>query len=154
MTGMAGKIVNVTALVPGVGFALVAVTVALKVPVDVGVPVITPVPAITLSPGGKPVALKLVGEFVAVMVYPEPNGAPIVPLAAAALVITGEAGMIVKVTPRVPAMGLAFDAVTVALNVPPEVGVPEITPVDVLMLKPGGNPEAPNEVGLLLAVTV
>lgn len=76
------------------------------------------------------------------------------PDAAAPLVMTGEAGMMVKVTPRMPAVGFAFDAVTVALNVPPDVGVPEITPVDVLMPKPGGNPLAPNEVGLLLAVTV
>lgn len=68
ITGMAGKIVNVTVFVPGVGFALDALTVAIKVPVDVGVPVMTPVPAITLSPGGKPVALKLVGVLVAVMV--------------------------------------------------------------------------------------
>ena len=68
ITGIAGKIVNVTALVPGVGLALVAVTVALKVPTEVGVPVTTPVPAVTVSPGGRPVALKLVGVLVAVMV--------------------------------------------------------------------------------------
>jgi hypothetical protein len=68
ITGMAGKIVNVTVLVPGVGFAFDALTVAVNVPVDVGVPIMAPVPAVTLSPGGKPMALKLVGVLVAVMV--------------------------------------------------------------------------------------
>ena len=68
ITGTAGKIVNVTVFDPGVGFALDARTVATNVPVDVGVPVITPEPGITLRPGGKPVALKLVGVLVAVTV--------------------------------------------------------------------------------------
>ena len=79
---------------------------------------------------------------------------PIVPAAVTPLVMTGEAGIMVKVTVWVPAVGLAFDALTVALKVPPAVGVPEIKPVAVLMFKPGGNPLAPNIVGLLLAVTV
>ena len=43
--------------------------------------------------------------------------------------MTGEAGIMVKVTVWVPAVGLAFDALTVALKVPPAVGVPEIKPV-------------------------
>lgn len=68
--------------------------------------------------------------------------------------MTGEAGIMVKVTVWVPGTGLAFDALTVATKVPPVVGVPEIKPDDVLILKPGGNPLAPNKVGLLLAVTV
>ena len=68
MTGIAGKIVKVTVLVPGVTFAFVALTVALKVPADDGVPVTTPVPGVTLKPGGRFVPLKPVGEFVAVTV--------------------------------------------------------------------------------------
>ena len=48
--------------------ALVAVMVAGKVPVADGVPEMMPVPVLTLSPTGSPVALKLVGELVAVMV--------------------------------------------------------------------------------------
>ena len=48
---------------------LVAVIVAAKVPVLVtdGVPEITPVLTLTVRPRGKPVALKLVGELVAVI---------------------------------------------------------------------------------------
>lgn len=98
ITGIAGKIVNVTAFVPGVGLALFALTVALKVPAADGVPVITPVTASTLKPGGSVVVLKLIGKLVAVMVYPAPNGVPIVPLAMPALVMTGDAGRIVNVT--------------------------------------------------------
>jgi hypothetical protein len=82
------------------------------------------------------------------------NTVPIVPVAVAPLVMTGEAGIMVKVTVWVPAVGLAFDALTVALKVPPVVGVPEIKPDEVLIFKPGGKPLALNDVGLLLAVTV
>jgi hypothetical protein len=48
--------------------ALVALIVTDDVPVAVGVPEITPVVELTLSPAGKPVALKLVGELLAVIV--------------------------------------------------------------------------------------
>ena len=49
--------------------ALAAVIVAAKVPVPVtdGVPEITPLVVLTVRPKGKPVALKLVGELVAVI---------------------------------------------------------------------------------------
>ena len=40
----------------------------------------------------------------------------------------------------------------VTLNVPETVGVPEIIPVVVFMVKPAGNPVAPKLVGLLVAV--
>ena len=60
----------------------------------------------------------------------------------------------VKASARVPAVGLAFCAVKVTLNTPSAVGVPEITPVPVLSVSPGGNPVAPKTVGLLLAVMV
>ncbi|HTU01973.1 MAG TPA: hypothetical protein VMG58_09160, partial [Candidatus Sulfotelmatobacter sp.] len=45
-------------------------------------------------------------------------------------------------------------AVTVTLYVPAPVGVPEMTPVVEFMLSPGGRPEAENEVGSRVAVTV
>jgi len=45
----------------------------------------------------------------------------------------------------------AFVAVIVVLYVPAVVGVPEISPLVVLMLKPGGKPLAPNEVGVFVA---
>jgi hypothetical protein len=47
---------------------LLAVMVTLVVPAVVGVPEITPVLVLTVRPGGKPVALKLVGLLVAVIV--------------------------------------------------------------------------------------
>jgi len=61
---------------------------------------------------------------------------------------------IVKVTVFVPVWLLAFLALrTTLLNVPAAVGVPEITPVEVLTVKPGGNPVAPQRViGLWFAV--
>ena len=79
---------------------------------------------------------------------------PIVPAAVNPLVMTGEAGIMVKLTVWLPAVGLAFDALTVALKVPPAVGVPEITPVLVFTFKPGGRPIALNAVGALVAVIV
>ena len=47
--------------------ALVALSVTLKLPAAVGVPEIRPVVVLTDSPGGNPVALKLVGLLVAVI---------------------------------------------------------------------------------------
>ena len=45
--------------------------------------------------------------------------------------------------------GLVAEMLTV--EVPAAEGVPEINPVEVLRVRPAGNPVAPNEVGLLLA---
>jgi hypothetical protein len=56
---------NVADCVP---VALVALNVTLDVPTTVGVPEMTPVVVFTESPGGNPVALKLVGLFDAVIV--------------------------------------------------------------------------------------
>jgi hypothetical protein len=69
----------------------------------------------------------------------------------AALLITGIGGTIVNTTVCVPAVGLVFAALTVTLNVPATVGVPEIKPV-ALMLKPPGKPGAVKVVGLFVAV--
>jgi hypothetical protein len=38
--------------------------------------------------------------------------------------------------------------------VPATVGIPVITPVDALMLRPGGRPDAEKDVGVPVAVTV
>jgi hypothetical protein len=43
-------------------------------------------------------------------------------------------------------------AVIVALNVPGEVGVPEMRPVDGFTVTPGGNPVAPKTLTPLVAV--
>ena len=48
--------------------ALIAKRVGVNVPVTVGVPETTPVALFTFNPTGRPVALKLVGLLVAVMV--------------------------------------------------------------------------------------
>jgi hypothetical protein len=73
---------SVAAPVP---FALVAPIVTLVVPETVGVPLITPVDVLTERPAGSGEALKLAGEFVAVMVKEKLE--PIVPGAVRALVL-------------------------------------------------------------------
>lgn len=54
-------------VVEPVPVAFVALSVTLEFPGVVGVPEITPVEVLTLRPAGKPIAEKLVGEFVAVI---------------------------------------------------------------------------------------
>ena len=81
------------------------------------------------------------------------NRNPTVALAVVALFMTGanpEAGVIemLKVAFPVPPEFVAF---TVTVEFPAVVGVPEIKPVAESTLKPAGKPDAPNEVGLLLA---
>jgi hypothetical protein len=56
----------------------------------------------------------------------------------------------VTVTVPVPVPAeLVAEIVTV--DVPADDGVPDINPVDVLTVRPAGNPVAPKEVGLLFA---
>jgi hypothetical protein len=55
----------------------------------------------------------------------------------------------VKVAVPVPAL---FLALSVIVETPPAVGVPEIRPVVVLTVRPAGRPVAPKLVGELLAV--
>jgi hypothetical protein len=150
MTGADRLIVRVRFAVP-VPPALVALNETVEVPATVGVPVIAPVLVFTLNPTGKPVALKLVGLLLAVILYV--NATPVAPLAVVGLVITGGGGLMVNVRVLVP-VPPALVALTVTDEVPAVVGVPEITPVPVLTLNPPGNPVAPKLVGLLLAVIV
>ena len=69
---------------------------------------------------------------------------PTVPDCASELLITGaeaeEFTVITNVADPVPAL---FVADMVTLDVPANVGVPVIAPVDVLMPSPSGNPTAP-----------
>ena len=76
-----------------------------------------------------------------------------VPVAVNELLITGvtTAGFIVRTKVALPAPPTLV-ALMVTLLVPAAVGVPVITPVPVLMLKPAGRPVAPYEVGLPEAV--
>jgi hypothetical protein len=67
ITGAGGLTVNVSVWVP-VPPALVALKVIVEVATVVGVPEITPVVVFTLNPVGSPVALKLVGVLLAVIV--------------------------------------------------------------------------------------
>jgi hypothetical protein len=78
--------VSVNAAVP-VPALLVAFSVTLEVPKEVGVPEIDPVAVLTERPAGSPVALKLVGDLVAVILYEK--ALPTAPLAVVALVIAG-----------------------------------------------------------------
>jgi hypothetical protein len=93
---------------------LLAVIVTLVVPIVVGVPEITPVLVFTLRPGGSGLAVKLVGLFVAVMVY-EKLLSPTVPVAVSGLVITGVfaivSGIAVDVAPHGFGFATVIDAV-------------------------------------------
>ena len=67
---------------------------------------------------------------------------PTVPLAEVALEITGAAAEMVSVRVAVP-VPVALVALSVTVDVPAALGVPEINPVLVLTDKPAGNPVAP-----------
>lgn len=69
------------------------------------------------------------------------------------LVITGAAAAAETVSVRVAApVPEPLVAVIETLKVPAAVGVPEITPVDVLTLRPAGKPVAAKFVGEFVAV--
>ena len=130
---------NVTTKLP-VPVALVAFTVVVNVPTAVGEPEISPVAVLIESPGGKPVALKLIGVLDAIIW--KLNATPTVPLAAVPLEITGASRAMVIVSGRAALVPAPLIALTVALNVPCNVGVPEIRPVLLLSKRPAGNPVA------------
>ena len=91
--------VNVSVPVP-VPPVLVALTVTSYVPALVGVPEINPLVVLSVRPGGRLVASKLVGVFDAVM--RKPSAVPTVPRAVVALVMAGFTARIVKVNVPVP----------------------------------------------------
>ena len=78
--------------------------------------------------------------MLAVMEYEK--ALPTVPLAVVALVIAGGATATVTVRVALP-VPPAFDALSVTVEVPAVVAVPEITPVAVFTVRPAGNPVAP-----------
>ena len=65
--------------------------------------------------------------------------------------MTGAGGLIVKDNVLLP-VPPALVALKVTLEVPAAVGVPEMSPVTVLIVKPLGSPVALKLVGLLVAV--
>jgi hypothetical protein len=76
---------------------------------------------------------------------------PTVPVALSALVMTGLAGLTVRLSVADP-VPPALVALIVTLEVPAAVGVPEINPLDVFTDSPAGSPLALKLVGVLLAV--
>jgi hypothetical protein len=66
MTGAPTVIVRVSVALP-VPVLFVALNVTVEVPAAIGVPEISPLVVFTDNPAGRPVAPKLVGEFVAVI---------------------------------------------------------------------------------------
>jgi hypothetical protein len=70
------------------------------------------------------------------------KGLPTVPLAVVALVIAGAATVTVRVRVALP-LPPAFVALSVTVEVPAAVEVPEITPEAVFTVRPAGNPVAP-----------
>src|SRR5437667_10157520 len=65
--------------------------------------------------------------------------------------MTGGAGLIVSASDWVP-VPPALVALRVSVEVPAVVGVPEMSPVVALIVRPAGSPLAPKLVGLLVAV--
>jgi hypothetical protein len=116
ITGVPRAMEIVSELV-AVATALVALMETTDVPNAVGVPVICPVDVSNDSPEGRPVALKLVGEFVAVIVYVL-SAVLTEPLAVDALVITG-AAMALPLTVAVPPAYPVRLVVTVSVDVAP-----------------------------------
>ena len=70
------------------------------------------------------------------------NAVPTVPLADVVLVMTGRAGLMVSVRVAEPVPPLLV-ALSVTVEVPTTLGVPEINPVLVFTARPAGSPVAP-----------
>jgi hypothetical protein len=141
--------INVRVAVP-VPALLVALNDTVDVPpAPVGVPEIAPFVVFNVKPAGNPVAPKLVGVLLAVIWYEKAT--PTVPLSLVALVMTGTP-KIVSVSVAVPVPRLLVALIDTVDAPPAPVGVPEITPVLVLTVRPAGNPVAPKLVGVLVAV--
>jgi hypothetical protein len=138
ITGAGGLIVRLKFAVP-VPPAFVALSVRLKDPVVLGIPEITPFVGLTLNPAGNPPAPKLVGELEATMAYEKLE--PDVPVEDVALEITGGGGLTMRMSVAVP-VPPALVAPRPMFEAPGPVGVPEMTPVDELNVRPAGSPEA------------
>ena len=93
-------------------------------------------------------APQLVGPLVAVIW--NRNGWLVAPDAVGALVMTGTPTAMVMVSGWV-VVAVALVALIVPLNVPFDVGVPEMSPVPVFNVTPGGRLDAAYSVGLFVA---
>jgi hypothetical protein len=121
--------------------SFVALTVNVEVPAAVGVPEITPVSVFSVNPSGSvPLSrLHVIGvspDAMIVWLY----AASTVPPGNAAVVIVGDtgAGLIVMLNCCV-SFPAPFVALTVNVEIPAAVGVPEITPVSAFSVSPSGS---------------
>ena len=73
------------------------------------------------------------------------------PTAVPLLVTTGGGNVTVRLRGALPVPALLV-ALSVTLEVPAAVGVPEIRPETVFTVRPAGNPDAPKLMGELVAV--
>jgi hypothetical protein len=149
MAGRAGKI-RMARLADPLPPALAAETFAVKLPAAVGVPVIKPLVALMVKPAGRPLALNAVALLLAVTW--KLKAVPTDPLALATLVMEGRAGRVTWIRSVAFPVPPALVAEMFAVKLPAEAGVPEINPVEVLIVRLPGRPVAPNDVALLLAV--
>lgn len=158
-TSAAGATVSVKACVSLTGEAAESRTwaVKLKVPAAVGVPEITPVAAFRVRPAGIEPALmdQLYGVKPPVACKVALYAVPATAFVSVVVVMTRGGGAVATVKLNAAVADAAGEAesatAAVKLNAPEEVGVPEITPVVALSVRPGGN--APAVIDQLYGVT-
>jgi len=115
---------------------LVALNVTVTFPADVGVPEIKPVPLFTVIPAGQSRCCVAGGRIGGGDLIRE--GASTEPPAVVALVMTGAGTAMVRVRVAWPVPPLLV-ALSVTVEVPAAVGVPEIKPVPLFTVIPAGK---------------
>ncbi len=119
------------------------VTLTVLVPAAVGVPLITPA-VLIVRPAGRPVAVQVYGDVPPLAASVALYDVPTAPGDNDAVVTVTGARM-TRESVLVPVSRVGFVesvAVTTTVLVPPPVGVPLITPVDVFNVSPAGSPVA------------
>ena len=113
----------------------------------VGVPEMTPVEALIVRPAGRPVADQVYGAVAPVAAKLSEVAAIRVPFWVPGLVIVG-AVPVLKVNVAVPVTFAVSLAVTVTFAATVAVGVPAMTPVEALIVRPAGRPVADHVYGV------
>ena len=121
----------------------VAVAFTVAAPADVGVPLMTPA-ALIVRPAGRAVAVQVYGAVPPLAARVALYDVPTTPRDNADVVtVTGLRTTREKVLVAVRCVGFVESvAVATTVLVPPTVGVPLITPVDVFNVSPAGRPDA------------